>query len=73
MEPAIVAYSVTKEMRGKNSELTLPTEQDIKNLEAVVNLLKPMKTITTILCDASCPTVSLILPFQVGHFIFILE
>ena len=63
MEPAIVACAVSKELRGKN-ELIMLSESDMKNLEAVVSLLKPMKTITTALCDAGSPTVSLILPFQ---------
>ena len=40
------------------------SESDITNIEAAKHVLEPMKTITTILCSAHTPTVSLILPFK---------
>jgi hypothetical protein len=34
------------------------------NLENVKDLLEPLRTITHILCTASSPTISLVLPFK---------
>jgi hypothetical protein len=50
----------------KNKEKDLPdlSDDDITNASLLLNILKPMKTITTLLCDEKSPTVSMILPLM---------
>ena len=58
-----MAILVCKELRAKKDKGINPfSEEDMANLEKIVEVLKPMDIITNILCEASTPTVSLILP-----------
>ena len=43
--------------------VTLSTE-DVANAEELIKVLKPLKTMTTLLCSEASSTVSLILPLQ---------
>ncbi|KAL3871015.1 hypothetical protein ACJMK2_039185 [Sinanodonta woodiana] len=55
---AIVATLLSKEIR--QTDLNTLSEDDVSNAEDILKVLKPMKTITTILCDEAAPTISMI-------------
>jgi hypothetical protein len=62
-QPAIFATLMMKEIK-KNSDLLTLSDEEIKSAEAVVCLLEPIKTVTTLMCDEGNPTVSLIHPLK---------
>ncbi|XP_041349579.1 E3 SUMO-protein ligase ZBED1-like [Gigantopelta aegis] len=61
-QPAIMTALMSQVLK-RNEDLDTLTTTDVSTAEQLVVLLKPLKTITTILCDASQPTVSMIWPF----------
>jgi hypothetical protein len=63
-QPAIVATLLSKEIRQRETDLNTLSEDDVSNAEDILKLLKPMKTITTILCDEAAPTISMIFPLK---------
>ena len=64
LEPAVMATLMTKEVRKDIKDVYTLSEEDVNNLEKAIETLQPLKTITTVLCDATNPTVSLILPLK---------
>ena len=64
-EAAIVA--VSKKMRGNKYDMDMLSDSDMESLEADISLLKPIHSITTVLCDVETLNVPLILPFKVRH------
>ncbi|XP_067650354.1 E3 SUMO-protein ligase ZBED1-like [Haliotis asinina] len=46
----------------KDKDLDTLSVTDITTAEYLVHVLEPLKTVTTILCDASQPTISMVLP-----------
>ena len=52
---------MTKEVR-KDIKDVYTLSEDVNNVEKAIETLQPLKTIATVLCDATNPTVSLILP-----------
>ena len=65
-EPAIIAALLSKDLRSRQElkDIIAMSEEDVSNTEKLVAMLGPLKTITSLLCSASTPTVSLILPFK---------
>jgi len=59
MEPVVMTTLMTKEVRKDLKDVYTLTEEDVGNIEKAIET--PLKTITTVLCDASTPTSSLIL------------
>ena len=64
LEPDVMATLMTKEVRKDIKDVYTLSEEDVNNIERAIETLKPLKTITTVLCDATNPTVSLILPLK---------
>ena len=62
LEPAVMATLMTKELRKDIKDVYTLSEEDVNNVEKAIETLQPLKTIATVLCDATNPTVSLILP-----------
>ncbi|XP_046559440.1 E3 SUMO-protein ligase ZBED1-like [Haliotis rubra] len=62
-QPAILAVLMSKQVRKPEKDLGL-SDTELCNAEDLVGILKPMKTITTILCDEKHPTISLIFPLK---------
>ncbi|KAL5006049.1 hypothetical protein ScPMuIL_017207 [Solemya velum] len=54
---------MSKEIRKTEKDLNL-TDRDLTNVEDLVTVLKPLRTITTVLCDEQNPTISLIYPLK---------
>ncbi|XP_045202544.1 uncharacterized protein LOC123556020 [Mercenaria mercenaria] len=63
-QPAIYAALTSRELRGKEKDVTTLSESEITAAEELVVVLSPLKTATTALCKESVPTVSLIIPLQ---------
>ena len=61
-QEAVMATLVSADVRKTDKELVTFSDDDIANAEQAVALLKPLKTITVILCDEKDPTVSMIVP-----------
>ena len=62
-EPAVMASLMSKDLNRKDVE-GLVNSVDAGNVAMTLAILQPLKTITTILCSSSSPTISLILPFK---------
>ena len=63
-QPAVYATLLSPEIRKNFKELVTLSDDDLTNAQEAVAVLKPLKTVTNILCDESNVTVSLILPLQ---------
>lgn len=57
-----MATLMTKEVRKDITDVYTLSEEDVNNVEKAIETLQPLKTIVTVLCDVTNPTVSLILP-----------
>lgn len=73
-QPAVLATLLTKEVR-KNYSDALPSDETLADMEMLVKILEPLKTVTTLLCAEGSPTVSMIIPLksQLLHSLQILE
>ena len=63
-QPAITAVLMSPEVRKNEKDISTLSETDISNAEEMVDVLRVMKTVTTILCSEKHPTISLILPLK---------
>ncbi|XP_046542888.1 E3 SUMO-protein ligase ZBED1-like [Haliotis rubra] len=63
-QAAIFATLTVKDIRKNADTLVTLSEEDVRAVEDAVNVLRPLKTITTILCSEKVPTVSMILPLK---------
>ena len=63
-QPAIMAVLMDKNIRKNISDVSTLSEQDVTYVENIIAVLDPLKTVTTLLCDAKSPTASLILPLK---------
>ncbi|WAR31459.1 ZBED1-like protein [Mya arenaria] len=61
---AITATLSSSELRKNAKGIVTLSPDEITDLEAVMCVLGPLKTITTIMCDARHPTISLVLVFK---------
>lgn len=63
-QQAIAAALLSSEVRHNAREIDTVDPADIADAEDIVKLLTPLKKATTVLCDESRPTVSLIMPLK---------
>ncbi|KAI4805461.1 hypothetical protein KUCAC02_010075 [Chaenocephalus aceratus] len=63
-QQAIAATLLSAEVRRNAREIVTLEPADITDAEDMVRLLSPLKKATTVLCDESQPTVSLIVPLK---------
>ncbi|KAK7904179.1 hypothetical protein WMY93_016786 [Mugilogobius chulae] len=63
-QQAVAAALLSDELRQKSRDIDTLDTSDISNAEDLVKLLTPIKKATTVLCDESQPTVSLISPLK---------
>lgn len=61
-QPSIAATLVSPSIRKDDKDIDTLTDNDILNAERVMILLKPLKTMTTSMCEEKSPTLSLIHP-----------
>ena len=64
LQPAVAAALLSPEVRRNAREIDTLENSDIRDAEDIVKLLKPLKTVTTVLSDEQNPTVSLIVPLK---------
>ncbi|KAL3881267.1 hypothetical protein ACJMK2_027723 [Sinanodonta woodiana] len=64
LQPAVYAALTSKEIRSVDKDVSTLSETDISNAEEVLECLKPLRTVTTVLCTEETPTISIILPLQ---------
>lgn len=63
-QTAIEATLLSKDVKKNAKDINTLSETDISETEAVVKVLKPIKTVTTILCEEKSPTLSMIHPLK---------
>uniref|UniRef100_A0A3B1JJI0 Zinc finger BED domain-containing protein 1-like n=1 Tax=Astyanax mexicanus TaxID=7994 RepID=A0A3B1JJI0_ASTMX len=63
-QAAVYSALTEKDVKKNAKDLITLSDQDVTVLEDVVEVLKPMKTITTLLSSEQQPTVSMILPLK---------
>jgi hypothetical protein len=63
-QPAIEATLMVKDLKKNFKDIYSLSEDDVSAAQKVLEVLRPIKTITTILCQESAPTVSLIHPLK---------
>ncbi|ROL47946.1 Zinc finger BED domain-containing protein 1 [Anabarilius grahami] len=63
-QAAVTATLLSNDVRRNVPDIDTLDGSDIRDAEDIVNLLKPLKTATTVLCDEKNPTVSLIVPLK---------
>lgn len=55
---------VTESALKKNKDITTLSDQDVRTAEEVIEVLKPLKILTTLMSTESSPSVSMILPLK---------
>ena len=55
---------MSPEIRKNFKGIATLNEDDVSHAEEIVNIMKPLKTMTTVLCTEKEPTISLIFPMQ---------
>lgn len=63
-QPAIISALSSPEVKRNVKDIVTLTEEDINQAEQAMDVLKPLKTVTTIMCDKKCPTISMIIPMK---------
>ncbi|XP_069111058.1 E3 SUMO-protein ligase ZBED1-like [Argopecten irradians] len=63
-QPAIEATLLSKDLKKNFKDVYTMSEDDISTASRVMEVLKPIKKVTTILCSEKSPTVSLIHPLK---------
>ena len=63
-QAAVMAVLTQSDIRRNARDICTLSDDDITNLEELVTVLKPLSTVTALLCDAGRPTISLVLPLK---------
>ena len=63
-QSAIYATLLSKDIKKNAKDIITLSDSDVKLAEELVNVLKPLETVTTIMCDEHAPTVSVIHPMR---------
>lgn len=63
-QPAIYATLASKEIKKNAKDIVTLTDLDIEQIERLVEVLEPLKTMTTLMCEEKSPTVSMIHPLR---------
>ncbi|KAJ8303649.1 hypothetical protein KUTeg_018759 [Tegillarca granosa] len=64
MQVSVVAALMNKDLKHKDKELKVLSDDETHLAECVVETLKPLKAVTTTLCSEKTPTLSIILPLH---------
>ncbi|XP_067676420.1 E3 SUMO-protein ligase ZBED1-like [Haliotis asinina] len=57
-------FAAILELKKKIKDLVTLSDDDIHNIETILQVLRPIKTVTTKMCSQTHPTVSMIHPFK---------
>ena len=63
-QAAVYAALTSKDLRGKEKDISTLSENDISAIEELITILQPLKTATVALCEESNPTLSIIIPLK---------
>ena len=63
-QAAVMAVLTQSDVRRNARDICTLSDEDITHLEELSIILKPLSTITAMLCDAGRPTLSLVLPLK---------
>ena len=63
-QPAVYAALTSKELRGKATDVSTLSDDDIRVAQDVVELMHVMKQCTTMMCEECQPTASIIVPLK---------
>jgi hypothetical protein len=63
-QPAIFTTILSKDVKKNLKDVVTISEEEMRILEDIVTVLKPLKTVTTLMCDTKHPTISLIHPLK---------
>lgn len=63
-QSAVYAALTSKELRGKEKDVSTLSESDITAAEELTVVLNPLQVATTALCEEAVPTLSMIVPLQ---------
>ncbi|KAJ4946432.1 hypothetical protein JOQ06_024099 [Pogonophryne albipinna] len=63
-QQAAVYSALTEKALKKNKNINTLSDQDVRMAEEVIEVLKPLKAITTLMCTETTPSVSMILPLK---------
>lgn len=61
-QPAVFATPLSKDVKKDLKDVVTLYDNDLKAAEELILVLKPMKTLTTLICDSKHPTISFIHP-----------
>lgn len=61
-QPAVFATPLSKDVKKDLKDVVTLYDNDLKAAEELILVLKPMKTLTTLMCDSKHPTISFIHP-----------
>ena len=64
LEQQAAVYAALIEVKKNVKDLVTLSDDDIHNIEELIKILKPLKTVTTMMCSQKHPTVSLIHPLK---------
>lgn len=64
LEQQVAVYATLLEVKKSVKDIVTLSESDLQNIEEVIKILKPLKTVTTLMCSQKHPTVSLIHPLK---------
>ncbi|XP_057684886.1 E3 SUMO-protein ligase ZBED1 [Corythoichthys intestinalis] len=63
-QQAAVYSALTEKVIKKNKDINTLSDQDVRMAEEIVEVLKPLKTITTLISTEATPSASMILPLK---------
>ena len=63
-QAAIQAVFLNKDVKKNAKDVITLSDEDVSDIESVIRVLVPLKTVTTITCDEKQPTVSMIHPLK---------
>ncbi|KAL1268495.1 hypothetical protein QQF64_033858 [Cirrhinus molitorella] len=64
LEQHTAVFSAITEKTLKKNVIVILSENDVRLAENVITVLKPLKTVTTLMCTESSPSASMVLPMK---------
>ena len=61
-QPAVFATLLSKDVKKNVKDIVTLSDDDLEAAGELIVVLKPMKTLTTLMCDSKHPTISFINP-----------
>ncbi|XP_067673810.1 E3 SUMO-protein ligase ZBED1-like [Haliotis asinina] len=62
LQPAIYATLVSKDVQRNESDVNTLSEGDVRSLEQLLEILRPLKGATEVFCEEKTPTISIVAP-----------